>query len=269
MRCVAADLILILAAAIAGSIAFSGVFAKTLLAWTSAILAGFGLILTILIRTKTFEQDWYDGRAIAESIKTRTWRFVTKSDPYHQTDTDIETKFISDLHEVANERKQFTASLGGSLANKKLVSDRMREIRELPFVDRKALYVQDRIIDQRDWYANKSTSSRRVGNIWFAGILVAQALMLFACYAMIQWPEIPVNVIGVLSALSAGLVAWNQLRRHQELANTYGLAAEELSVIAELSEHIINEAAFSQFVLDAENAISREHTLWKARRDKV
>lgn len=49
--------------------------------------------------------------------------------------------------------------------------------------------------------------------------------------------------------------------------NSYGLASQELGMIAEQVEYISDPEELSAFILDAENAISREHTLWIARRD--
>ena len=69
--------------------------------------------------------------------------------------------------------------------------------------------------------------------------------------------------------MAAAFVAWLQLKRHQELANSYALAAQELSFIAEQIQRVETAGEFSKFVSDAENAISREHTLWAARRDQV
>ena len=38
------------------------------------------LILTIVLKSKAFEDVWYQGRALAESVKTLTWRFATCSE---------------------------------------------------------------------------------------------------------------------------------------------------------------------------------------------
>src|SRR5688572_11225120 len=32
------------------------------------------LILTVILKSKAFEDIWYQGRALAESVKTLTWR---------------------------------------------------------------------------------------------------------------------------------------------------------------------------------------------------
>ena len=58
-----------------------------------------------------------------------------------------------------------------------------------------------------------------------------------------------------------------QAKRFSELASSYTLAAHEIALIREQSFLPKTETEFSLFVSDAENAFSREHTQWVARRD--
>ena len=54
--------------------------------------------------------------------------------------------------------------------------------------------------------------------------------------------------------------------RFSELAASYALAAHEIGIIREQA-NAVSEAQFSTFVADTENAFSREHTQWVARKD--
>ena len=85
---------------------------------------------------------------------------------------------------------------------------------------------------------------------------------------MISAPVSRWNLVGVFSSLASALVAWLQVRQHEELAQSYAVAALELGFIEEQAEHVAGDPSFSAFVGDSENAISREHTLWIARRDR-
>ena len=58
-----------------------------------------------------------------------------------------------------------------------------------------------------------------------------------------------------------------QAKRYSELAASYALTAHEISLIREQALNPSTEEEFSKFVSDAENAFSREHTQWSARRD--
>ena len=71
------------------------------------------------------------------------------------------------------------------------------------------------------------------------------------------------------AAAAAAAAAWTQMRQHRTLAAAYGLAAQELTLSRPLLEHVDDEAEWSRAVADAEDAISREHTTWLARRSKA
>jgi hypothetical protein len=77
------------------------------------------------------------------------------------------------------------------------------------------------------------------------------------------------GAVGVLTSLCASLLAWMQVKQYQELSQSYAIAAHELGLISVLAEHGQSEVDFSAFVADAETAMSREHTLWAARRDRI
>jgi hypothetical protein len=84
---------------------------------------------------------------------------------------------------------------------------------------------------------------------------------------MIRVMDSPINPTGTFSTLAAAAMAWLQVKRYQELAQSYLLAAHELGLIEAQSLHVHTEVELSAFVANAENAISREHTMWVARRD--
>ena len=79
--------------------------------------------------------------------------------------------------------------------------------------------------------------------------------------------EVPFWPTDVFVAASASLLSWMQAKRFSELASSYALAAHEIGLIRENSLQPIDDEDFSMFVGDAENAFSREHTQWVARKD--
>lgn len=86
---------------------------------------------------------------------------------------------------------------------------------------------------------------------------------------MIRWPDLVFSAAGVLAAVTAGFWAWLQVRQHQALSSSYGLARHELGLIEAKFHHIQGDSQLPQLVVDGENAISREHTMWVAKRDVV
>ncbi len=257
LRCVFADLALMVGGALAGSIALSTSQGKSVIALISALLLGAGLVLTLYIRSRQFEQNWYDGRAIAESIKTQAWRFMTCSEPYSDglSEADSDHIFTQTLDALLRERKRFAAFLGAAMGTEAQITSKMREIRQLPFEQRKQVYISDRINNQRDWYGSKAKANLKAGNDWFNAIIIAQGLALASSYILVEWPDLPVNVTSIFATLSAAFIAWQQLKKHRELANSYGLAAQELALISGKSNYINSGAELAAFVSDAENAI--------------
>lgn len=264
------ELALMVLGAVAGSIALNITQGKVIIALISAALFGGGLLLTFYIRDQQFEQHWYDGRAIAESIKTQAWRFMMCSEPYPKglSEADSEGVFMRMLAALLKERKRFAAFLGAGIGTDPPITSKMREIRQLPFEERKRIYITDRINNQRDWYSRKAKENLDASKWWFKAIIIAQGLALLSSFILVQWPDLPINGTSIFAALATACIAWQQLKKQRELANSYGLAAEELILISGYSNAIRTAEELAGFVSDAENAISREHTMWIARRDQ-
>ena len=58
-----------------------------------------------------------------------------------------------------------------------------------------------------------------------------------------------------------------QAKRFTELSASYALTAHEITLIREQADELKKDEHLSTFVGDAENAFSREHTQWEARKD--
>ncbi len=261
------NLTLMIVAAIVGSIFLENTFAKLVLAIISAILLAIGIYFTLFIRNTKLEQNWYDGRAIAESVKTLTWRYITGSDPYAiSLGSSADEYFLRDLKAILDERKKFAAILCLQYETSKLITEKMRTIRAQVTEKRKHIYMADRICDQRDWYNEKSRNNLKSANRYFYGTFMSQTLAIVTAISMVFWTNSPIQLTGILTTIAAAFIAWTQMRKNEELAQSYGLAAQELSFIYEQSCKIQNEEQLSSFVTNAEMAISREHTMWAARR---
>ncbi len=253
----------------AGLGALSGVLhpAKTAFAVASTALVSLSFVLTAIRRALKPEKLWYGGRAVSESAKSMAWRYMAGADPYSMSTPVSDSRFIADLKSMVKDSDELAVGFGSEFADRPQISPRMREVRSSPLPQRKQIYVTQRIADQRSWYGRKAKKSQKAESRYFVIILVSQAFALAAGAYMISAPDSKWNLIGVFSSLASALVAWLQVRQHEELAQSYAVAALELGFIEEQAQHVSNDQEFSAFVADAENAISREHTLWIARRD--
>jgi SMODS and SLOG-associating 2TM effector domain 3/SMODS and SLOG-associating 2TM effector domain 1 len=225
------------------------------------------LFVTSLIRIRKKERFWFDGRALAESIKTLCWRYMMGADPFKITlpDEKVDRLFNESVKNVLQERKSLSSTLVSKSKNQMYITTAMKEIRSLDFRQRIELYLQYRVQNQQNWYSDKCEYNRKRENWLFNTSFLLQILAIVYIIILINqnWT---VNITGILSALATVTITWLQVKQHQELAQAYGLAAQELNFIYSMSFDVQSEESLSDYVNETENAISREHTLWVARR---
>lgn len=236
----------------------------------SGLLLLIGLILTIVLKTKKYEDIWYQGRALAESCKTLTWRFVCCSEYFENSlDTsEAKKRFVERIKELSDEFKELSIAMNSKTLNLPIITDKMMEIRGFDLDARKDYYIKNRIEDQKKWYADKAEYNLGKYNFWFWCVIASQAISLISIVYLIVNPDSSWNFVGLLTTISASALSWLQLKQHQELKQAYTTATQELNFIVTLTDQITTEDSFSKFVLDSENAVSREHTLWLAQRRK-
>jgi FtsH-binding integral membrane protein len=234
-----------------------------------AVLVGVSVVFTLAIRVVAPERVWFAGRAVAESVKTITWRYVMCAEPFDLTvDGQIaDERFLKELGAILREKKTLAWNLGGSIAEMPQITDKMREMRTLTLDARKEAYRDQRIGDQRKWYGRKAVQNRSAYLLIFWVVVSAQLCALCWAIVIASRIDMKLNLTAVFSAVAASLIAWSQVKRYQELAQAYALTAHELGIVQEKLIHVTTEDHFSSFVADAESAISREHTMWIARRD--
>ena len=61
-----------------------------------AFVVGASTALLIYMSVKTPEKDWYGCRALAESIKTSTWRYIMRAEPFEDAPQVARRRFTRD-----------------------------------------------------------------------------------------------------------------------------------------------------------------------------
>jgi SMODS and SLOG-associating 2TM effector domain 3/SMODS and SLOG-associating 2TM effector domain 1 len=270
LRLLRANLSVIVMAAVVGAWAPAS---AELLATLNIVVAAallFGLIFTLVLLQVKPDKQWYGARAIAESVKTIAWRYMAGADPYAKALPDVQADdlLLRQLASVLHERA-IGAGLGGAVAPAEQITPGMRAVRAQDVESRKATYLRDRIRAERTWYDDKARSNARASTGWLLAVGAAQLLAAVAAIVMVRWPRLPFDVASALGPMAAACMAWLQARRCQELAHAYGLAAQELGLVEARASHVTSEHDLAGFVAEAENAISREHTMWVARRTSI
>jgi len=233
----------------------------------SAALFLITLGILIALRVKRPDDLWYNGRAVAESVKTRAWRWVMRAEPYEDTDNIeiVSKQFINDLKAILTQNQSLSEVLNCNAGIQDPISETMKKIRALPVVERLEIYKEQRIKDQANFYSTKSLFNKRRAKQWFWVSVslhsAAVAMLLYRIKDPIS--NFPVEVI----ATAAGAVlTWLQAKKHNELTSSYALTAHEIVLIKGEALSVKNEKDLSEFVLDSETAFSREHTQWAARK---
>ena len=125
-----------------------------------------------------------------------------------------------------------------------------------------------RIKEQREWYASKSKYNRKRSRQFFFLLVGLQSFAVICVLLRIAYPDWKVWPTEVFVVAAGGVVTWIQLKRFQEISTAYALTAHEIGIIEGKVQESENDIEFSDFVRDAENAFSREHTQWVAKVEK-
>ena len=235
----------------------------------SAFLFLVTLGILIFLRVKRPDDIWYNGRAVAESVKTRAWRWMMRADPYEKvvSETIAESVFIADLKAILIQNRSLAAALSTNAYVSEPISSTMRAIRILPVADRLAVYLNDRVQDQAKWYGSKYIFNRKRAQQWFWISVLLHGAAICLLLLRVQDPhlKLPVEVIAVAAS---GVLTWLQAKKHNELASSFSLTAHEIVMIKGESQSICEEDHLSEYVVSSEAAFSREHTQWAARKNE-
>jgi hypothetical protein len=234
----------------------------------SAVMLLVAMFISIILKYKKYEDVWYRGRALAESCKTLTWRYIMCSEYFEFSllPNEADTRFIGRIREINNEFNDLHGELMASNIALPVITNEMRRLRLLSLDERKAYYVSDRIQNQIDWYSSKADSNKSKYEDWFLIVIIFQFLALLSIGYLIIYPMSDFNVVGLFSTISASGFSWLQLKKYQENKQAYTTATSELNLIRAEVNTQATEQQFSKFVLDSENAMSREHTMWLAQK---
>lgn len=224
------------------------------------------LACSIYLAASRPDRMWYAARALAESIKTLSWRFVSRAEPFDAAEPLARAEFRNRLRAALSQNKDVAQKLTQHL-DLSQVSEAMAQMRAADLGDRLKVYTEKRVNEQLAWYAHKARSNSTAASVFFALLISVNVIAIVLALTKIQFPTDSYWPTDVFIAASACLLTWMQAKRFTELSAAYALTAHEINFVREQAATVTTESAFSAFVGDAENAFSREHTQWEARRD--
>lgn len=261
-RALIVHLVTLVVAAILSMISISHWFVATL----QLIALLLALACSIYLFSMRPDRLWYAGRAVAESIKTITWRYVCRAEPFQGDDVKARSDFRRTLKEIVDQNREVCRALTKYLDGAQ-ITPVMDQLRARLLQERRATYADCRIGDQLTWYVTKAAFNRRMSKRFFWALIVINSVAVVCAILRVTYPNVALWPTNVLVAAAASILTWMQAKRFSELAASYALAAHEIGLIKDQATLPDNNDAFSLFVGDAENAFSREHTQWVARKD--
>ncbi len=212
------------------------------------------------------DKTWYDARAVAESAKTLAWKFAVCAEPFPWALplADAQLRVLEKLDVV---RAQYR-SLELAPVEAEAVSNWMRDQRGESWSDRRDVYLEQRLRDQRGWYAAKAKYNKTRSNQW-RGVLVLFEFLGALCALGEAFRDEFSTLTPFAAAVVGSVVAWVETKQHDFNARAYAAAVADLSKAETKLKLLTDEDAWALEVNDAEDAISREHTLWLASRSQL
>ena len=217
------------------------------------------------------EQDWYRGRALAESIKTSTWRYCMRAAPFEEADhvRIRRAEFRNHLREILAANRHIGDRMPPESAADDQITAEMDAIRALPFFERRQYYLECRIKEQRIWYTRKAGANKRASEKWVAACTVTYGIAIILLVIRPIVPEWTIWPFEPLIVIAASIIRWMQIKKFNELTSAYTLTAHEIGIIQGRLDDADSEHELSEFVNEAELAFSREHTQWVARQNAL
>ena len=124
-----------------------------------AIFYILALVFTYKLGRNRYEKNWYNGRAIAESIKTSTWKYCMRAAPYAD-DISMQVpnaNFRNMLTQIIKSNNELGEIVQAHQSTGEQITATMQDIRSMNLEDRKSYYLEHRIDEQRQWYATKAS----------------------------------------------------------------------------------------------------------------
>lgn len=213
------------------------------------------------------EKKWYGFRALAESTKTATWRYMMKASPFTEPDVGGSDDFARHLDNIITSNNQVIKSNINMDEVSLVATKKMNEVRSYTLEEKQDFYLKSRIDDQYQWYVRKADGNSKNYILYLSAVTVLQCFVI--AFAIFHYLCFSYNLFLLTQptlVLVAGIIGWMKVRKYKELASAYSLTAHEISIIRVEYKRMADENSFAEFVDKVEHAFSREHTQWAALR---
>lgn len=212
---------------------------------------------------KGFASRWRGRRALAESIAALCWRYVMGG---LQSDLPGAAGTLTPDEAFAQEWRRITARSGplrlSPSSADEPITPPMRSLRaQGTLLDKKTLYLRDRVVNQIDYYVNRASSCRRGQSLFQSLTFVAYGSGL---------PLLLVNGLGIATTAAGAFTGWLGAKHYDDLADNYEGVVTELQALRQMGETLDltsdgAEDRWANWVDQVEAVLEGEHRDWLAR----
>jgi hypothetical protein len=243
-----------------------GLVEKAWAGWVAAATFVGSIVLTGLWIHRRAEHDWYDGRACAESAKSLTFKYAVGGQPFAVGAERADSLYEEALEELVSELEGLDSTFKPSAHPPDTAE--LRALRMQGRDARTGVYRKQRLEDQHGWYIKRATEHRATARRWQAMVVALEVAGVIG--AILKALEVvSIDLLSFFAAAGAAAAAWLTAGDYVAAARAYDFAAFELDAAMSRLARVSSEADWAAFVADAEQAMSREHTTWLARRRDV
>jgi hypothetical protein len=224
---------------------------------------------TVMSENKALEKNWFSSRSIAESIKSESWLYMMRANPYNKENEVAKNRFIKSLKQIIETGDLPWPELIQNSEGTQL-TEMMNAQRNTVLTERKQFYLRHRLTEQYEWYSKKVKTNiakeKNLMNLMWLLLGVGVVLAFLNAYSGISSIDLPINAVGVATTSSAAVLSWIGARKYKELSQSYSRVAHGLSFIEIDVKDTNSEDSFRRAVLKAEYLMDQEHRYWRIKR---
>lgn len=214
---------------------------------------------------KQYGRKWFEFRAVAESIKSLTWQYAMACEDFCEENKANklllqEIKQIKEIYKINPDPKTIS---DGILHD---IKQSMENVRKKGWKEKRETYFEERIDNQITWYTSKARMNKGHSDKYDLLVICLQIIGIGICTFLLYTHINGAPALALAVTLIASIIGWSRSKQYAELVEPYQNAARELNEIRQKIELAKGETDFQCLVLGAEQAISREHTMWLANR---
>src|SRR5262249_39637900 len=142
----------------------------------------------------------------AESVKTVSWRYMMRAEPFGRSDAADRDHFKESLAKIFNSNRRISENAVEMDAGPP-ITQKMLDVRALPLVERIRLYEAERVSDQQGWYTNKAKANKTSSAWWFGTLIGLNLLALLFASGKVASPTTDYWPTDILVAAAGAVMA--------------------------------------------------------------